>query len=195
MGIQVNDNCVHWNYFIALEQDLLKVSRFIEFAETNFSTYSIELAHLLLASSSEVDVVLKSLCNIKDAAKNHHNINDYKETILGELPELVNETCFIPRYGLELIPWSNWAGENNPIWWRSYNEVKHQRDLHFNKANLKNAINSLAALSIVVLYYYREIIAQTGEDHQFRDVTQKLQPESSLIKLSDDYYFDILIAG
>ena len=56
MGIQVNGNFVHWNYYIALEQDLSKVSRFIEFSEDNFETYSIELAHLLLAASSEVDV-------------------------------------------------------------------------------------------------------------------------------------------
>lgn len=75
MGIQVNGNFVHWNYYIALEQDLSKVSRFIEFSEDNFETYSIELAHLLLAASSEVDVVLKSLCNMKNNQKNHKNIN------------------------------------------------------------------------------------------------------------------------
>ena len=80
MGIQVNGNFVHWNYYIALEQDLSKVSRFIEFSEANFETYSIELAHLLLAASSEVDVVLKSLCNIKNNQKNHKNINHYAHT-------------------------------------------------------------------------------------------------------------------
>ena len=63
MVIKVKENFVHWNYFIALEQDLIKVSRFIEFSQENFNTYSIELAHLLLATSSEIDVVLKALCN------------------------------------------------------------------------------------------------------------------------------------
>lgn len=193
MGIQVNENLIHWNYYIALEQDLSKVSRFIEFADANFGAYSIELAHLLLASSSEVDVVLKALCNIKNPAKNHKNISDYKETIMAELPDLVNETCFVPRFGLELTPWSNWNGENNPFWWCSYNDVKHQRDVHFNKANLKNTLNSMAALNIVVLYYYRELIAQTGKDHQFRDITIKFHPGSSLIKFNDDYYYHSLI--
>ena len=54
MGIQSGRVFLHWNYYIALEQDLAKLSRYIEFAEGNFSTYSIELAHLLLAASSEV---------------------------------------------------------------------------------------------------------------------------------------------
>jgi len=150
---------------------------------------------LLLASSSEVDVVLKSLCNIKNTVKSHRNINDYKETILAELPDLVNEACSVPRFGLELTPWSNWNGESNPLWWSSYNDVKHQRDIHFDKANLKNTLNSMAALNIVILYYYRELLAQAGEDYQFKDVTKKFQPESSLIKFSDSYYYSLLIAG
>ena len=90
MGIQEHGNFVHWNYYIALEQDLAKVSRFIEFSQENFDAYSIELAHLLIAASSEVDVVLKALCNLKNKSKNHKNINDYKETITQELLTLVS---------------------------------------------------------------------------------------------------------
>ena len=192
MGIQVNGNFVHWNYFIALEQDLAKVSRFIEFSDSNFDTYSIELAHLLLAASSEVDVVLKALCNIKKPAKNHQNINDYKETIKAELPDFINDKAFIHRYGLELQPWTNWNGDGNPIWWHSYNNVKHQRDAHFHEANLKNTLNAVTALSLAVLYYYREVFLQE-KDHTFKDVTRRLQPETSLIEFNDSYTFDNLI--
>lgn len=184
MGIQVNGNLVHWNYFIALEQDLAIVSRFIEFSEANFDAYSIELAHLLLAASSESDVVLKALCNIKNPDKDHQNINDYKETIKATLPGLITKNCFIHRYGLKLRPWSNWDGEDNPLWWRSYNKVKHQRDSYFNEANLRNTLNSVTGLSLVVLYYYREIFSQENA-HTFRDVTRRLRPEPSLIEFDD----------
>jgi hypothetical protein len=57
--IDVSKSFIHWNYFLAIESDLENLSRYIEFIDTNFKTYSIELAHLLLASSSEIDVVLK----------------------------------------------------------------------------------------------------------------------------------------
>jgi len=184
VGIQVNGSHVHWNYLIALEQDLEKASRFIEFSESNFNTYSIELAHLLLAASSEVDVVLKALCKLKNPAKDHQNINDYKETIKAELSELVNAKCFINRFGLELKPWSNWNGDDNPIWWRSYNQVKHERGEYFDEANLKNTLNAMAGLSLVVLYYYREVFSQDNA-HTFREVIRRLRPETSLIDFNE----------
>jgi len=53
---------LHWNYFLALESDLDRVSRYVEFTTYNYTTYSLEMAHLLLAAGSEIDVVLKSLC-------------------------------------------------------------------------------------------------------------------------------------
>ena len=52
----------HWNYFLAIEKDLEKLSRYIEFSNDNLDTYSIELTHILLSSSSEVDVIMKQLC-------------------------------------------------------------------------------------------------------------------------------------
>lgn len=192
MGIRENGNFVHWNYFIAIEQDLSKISRFIEFTETNFDTYSIELAHLLLAASSEVDVVLKALCNMKNPDKNHHNINDYKETVKSKLSELVDEKVFIRRYGLELVPWTDWNGDDNPLWWGSYNKVKHQRDEYFGEANLKNTLNSIAALSVVVLYYYREVFNQENA-HTFRDVVSRLAPETTLIGFDRDYSHVFLV--
>lgn len=194
MGIQVNGSHVHWNYLVALEQDLAKVSRFIEFSEANFDTYSIELAHLLLAASSEVDVVLKALCNLKNPEIDHQNINQYRSTVKEHLPNMVAEKCFIHRYGLELEPWSNWVGDENPIWWRSYNKVKHQRNDHFDKANLKNTLNALAALSVAVLYYYKELFSQE-EPLEFRDVTRKLKPETSLVEFNEDYVYHHLIVG
>ncbi|WP_339898060.1 hypothetical protein [uncultured Gilvimarinus sp.] len=194
MGIQVNGSLVHWNYFIALEQDLAKVSRFIEFSEANFNAYSIELAHLLLAASSEVDVVLKALCNLKNPAIDHQNINQYRETIKAGLPDLIVERCFINRYGLDLEPWSNWQGEQNPIWWRSYNRVKHQRDEHFSEANLKNTINAVSGLSLVVLYYYRELFSQNCPV-SFKDVTRKLKPEPTLIEFNSGYVYHNLIVS
>lgn len=195
MGIQVNGNHVHWNYYIALEQDLAKVSRFIEFSEENFGTYSIELAHLLLAASSEVDVVLKALCNIKKTGVVHKNIDAYKETIKAELPDLINEKSYIHRYGLELEPWINWSGETNPLWWRSYNNVKHERNEYFHEANLKNTINSVSALGLAVLYYYREVFSEERE-HSFQEVTARLLPQSSLIEFDDRYtYVNIIAEG
>ena len=177
--IQTTQSKLHWNYFIALERDLEVVTRYVEFCESNFKVYSIEFAHLLFAAASEVDVVAKLLCQRLQPNAPRGNINDYRSILPVELPEIVTTQIFVPRYGLTLTPWDNWrAGENgNPLWWRSYNKVKHERDAHFNQATLKNALNALGALLVLTHHYYRYALVTDGIPPQsHRDTTQDLRP-------------------
>ena len=182
---------LHWNYFIALEEDLEKIARYIEFDEANYDTYSLELAHLLLASSSEVDVVLKALCNMLNPDKDHQNMYDYRTTIMAFIPKLSNEEVTIPRYGLTLNPLINWSNDKKPDWWDGYNNVKHHRDEKFNEANLKHTLNAVASLGLIVLYFYREELANEEDkgstDIDFRDVTKNFHSETSLISFNGDY--------
>ena len=86
---------VYWNYFLALENDLEQIARYIEFAKKNFKTYSIELAHLLLTASSEVDVVIKALCKKINPTAQTKDIDDYKKIITKQLPDMIKEKVFI----------------------------------------------------------------------------------------------------
>jgi hypothetical protein len=52
----------HWDYFLALEDDLAKLARYIHFSTDNLDTYSIEFARLLMASTQEIDVLFKQIC-------------------------------------------------------------------------------------------------------------------------------------
>jgi hypothetical protein len=61
----------------------------------------------------------------------------------------------IPRYNLSFKPWEDWQKQINPNWWTSYNNVKHQRDLHYNEATLETALNSVAGLFCGIMYYFR----------------------------------------
>ena len=175
---------LHWNYFLALENDLEKVARYIEFNNDNFAVYSIELAHLLLASASEVDVVAKEICQL--LGDNPENINGYRTTITSTLPGFVEEEISISRYGLTFKPWSNWkSNENqNPLWWRSYNHVKHERNLYFSDANLKNVLNALGGLLITVFYYYKLKLPLDKEmSFTRRGILEILDPKPSLLKM------------
>ncbi len=155
MAIQENTSLLHWNYFLALEQDVERIARFVEFSSNNFGTYSIEMAHLYLAAASEVDVVTKQLCSMLNAEATPNNIEQYREVIKLHIPEIENSIVTIPRYGLELQPWSNWNNNETPNWWRDHNKVKHNRGEHFALANLKNVLNAMAGLFIVTLHYQR----------------------------------------
>jgi hypothetical protein len=195
--IQATQSNLHWNYFIALERDLEVVTRYVEFGPANFNVYSIEFAHLLFAAASEVDVVAKLLCQRLQPNSPRNNIDDYRAVLLAELPDLTTTQVFVPRYGLRLTPWDNWSHGNNPAWWRSYNHVKHERDAHFDEATLKNALNALGALLILTHEHYRYALAAPGgaAPQSHMDTTEDLQPNSTLLSFSDDYYYQTITTG
>jgi len=179
---------------LALERDLETTSRYIEFIEANFKTYSIELAHLLLASSSEIDVVIKGLCALIAPGEKRENIDDYRKIIKSHLPEFIDESIFINRYGISLKPWDNWLGEVNPNWWRSYNKVKHERDIYFDQANLENVITSMGALLITNYHFYKKQFEnEQGVTFEPKVVIDKLQLKSEFIKLNSSYYYDVVV--
>ncbi|MCH7827205.1 MAG: hypothetical protein IIC75_04405 [Bacteroidetes bacterium] len=194
--IEVKKTTLYWNYYLALEKDLEVVARYIEFSESNWNTYSIELARLLLAVSSEVDVVIKEICKMLDPSARNNNIVEYKKTIKEYLPALISETVYLNRYGLKFQPWIKWDKQDSPNWWQSYNKVKHERNQYYEKANLQNILNAFGALLITNIYYYKaKKEKEENNNVHFKEVTRYLVPESTLLRLAEDYYYDNLIVG
>jgi hypothetical protein len=150
-------NPPYWQYFLAIEDDLLNASRFVEFVSDNYSVYSIEFARLLLLSSSEIDVVAKELCKLLSTDSKCEDINDYQKIILKHYPLFATFEVNIPRFGLSVKPWDAWSQGNKLVWWKAYNDVKHERSKYYNKATLSNAVESVAALFTILLYYYRQL--------------------------------------
>ena len=98
--ITYSDKNIYWNYFISIEDDLYRLSRFIEFDIKNENVFSIELVRLLISSSSEFEVVAKELCNIKDPSKTIKNITDIRGNLLGFFPDICDLEITVPRFGL-----------------------------------------------------------------------------------------------
>jgi len=176
---------MHWNLFISLEDDLEKASKYIEFCLANEGAYSIELAKILMSASSEVDVVMKMIGN--HYGKNLGGINEYRELAQEYFPEISKEMCRLPRFQMQFIPWENWNGDTNPFWWQGYNKVKHVRNIHYDKANLKNCINSVGALMIALVYYHK-----LTSGLSFKEVMELLTPSSRMYKMSEEYYYQLL---
>lgn len=156
MGIHEAPTPQHWNYFLALEDDVIRLSRYIEFTQDNFDAYSLELARILFSAASEVDVVAKQLCAKLDKTSKADNIVKYRKIIRPAFSVLADALVLVPRFGLTLNPWEQWANNSNPVWWTAYNNVKHHRHTHFADASLKNALNSVAGLFVLLLFFYRE---------------------------------------
>ena len=120
------------------------------------------------------------------------NIDQYRKIINRKLPAFAKENVYIPRFGHKLTPWSNWKTGENPLWWRSYNKVKHERNEHFADANLKNVLNSISGLLVAVFYFYKLRFSKTKLIEN-KEITQVLIPESEFLRLDESYYYSHLI--
>lgn len=153
-------NPIHWNYFLTIEKDLEHLSRYVEFAINNYGTFSIEMARLLLVASSEIDVLMKSLCQDFFPDKPIKCIHDFIEQVPFAIPEMHSFRVTIPRHRISFCPWVSLSHEKKddkvPEWWNAYNKVKHQRAMFYQKANLFNTISSIGALFILNLYFYKD---------------------------------------
>ena len=152
MTIQHQTVSPHLNYFGCLEDDLLELSRWVEFCAENESVYSIELARLLMTAAAEVDVVAKALCAAIDKKRGAESIHVYQDVLLHAVPMLPDALVEMPRFGMTFRPWENWNHPKiPPDWWQGNNKVKHQRHTHFDRASLKNVLNAVAALLVLLL--------------------------------------------
>lgn len=193
MAITTTGGKLHWNYLLALDRDMEAVSRYIEFATPNLGVYSIELAHLLFAAASEVDVLAKLVCKQNAPSERPRNIDDYKPIILRAFPDLPTTAAYVPRYGMSFAPWDNWSGTTNPDWWRAYNNVKHERDRHFQEATLKNALNAIGGLMILTFHYYTRAFGNMPSPNlDRRTVTRQLVPSTGLIRFDESWY-DVIV--
>lgn len=166
----------HWNYFLALEQDLDRLARYVDFS-ANDKTYSLEIARLFLGASSEVDVVLKLICKRFVPNSKADNIGAYHPQVTANCPNFTQFEIQIPRYSLRHQPWTNWTGNTPPTWWSDHNKVKHQREKFFERATLKNCLNAVGGLFVAVLHLY-ENEAMNGE-----------LPQSPILFNVEDQYF------
>ncbi len=145
----------HWNYFLAIEEDVVRLSRFVEFSTDNFNTYSTEMTRILMAATQETDVLLHAICA--------HRGNDsdseakYRSFVRRRFPHFVNHKVALAQWELVLTPFEAWSSNGTPVWWTANNKVKHQRGSHFAKGSLENMLNACSALFLTLIYYYDAI--------------------------------------
>ena len=105
-----------------------------------------------MTAAAEVDVVAKALCTAIQRERGAESINVYQEVLIQALPMLPAAQVDMPRFGMSFCPWENWAQPKTPPdWWQGNNKVKHHRGTHFDRASLKNVLNAIAGLLVLLL--------------------------------------------
>jgi hypothetical protein len=170
---------LHWNYLLAIENDLENLSRYIEFDAKNFACFSIEIARILLTSGAEVDVVCKQLCKKLNASSKADSIHQYRDEIIQAFPQISDFNICMDRYGIILKPWEKWQNtKDDPLWWTAYNKIKHERMSEYARANLENVLNAISGLFVVTLYFYKDEASSIGG----------LSPIPKMLQVEEKYF-------
>jgi len=148
----------HWNYFLAVELELLGTARFVEFAPANYGCFSNEFAKLIVLASSEVDSIFSELCRHIAPQESAGKITDYYPILLNKYPRLIDCQLSIDRYQITLQPWQQWTEINRPDWWsKSYNKLKHERSEHLERATLEAALNAVGAQFLALQLFHHAV--------------------------------------
>lgn len=180
-----------WSYYLELERQFLETKRYIEFSENNSKAYSVEYLKLYQAICSEIDTVGKEIAAdvvsgfVVDTNTNIKRWGYNLQKVFGNIKD--DTVIFYDTYTIK--PFENWVYEEYDkklpngkmgkdlrivgqkktiIWWRNYNDIKHQRiglvsgKKNFQLANQKNVVLSLAALFLLEWRYLNYI--NTGGD-------------------------------
>jgi hypothetical protein len=185
MAIISNKTAAHWNYFLSVEADLERLSRFIEFDAQNYPCFSVENTRILISAAAEAEVVCKQICLALTPHASAGNMHKYRDTIVSAFPSIPRFEVLMPRYGLLLKPWDNWSTPPGvPDWWTAYNKIKHHRHTEYHRASLKNVLNAVAGLYVVCLYLYKDK-ARLGE----------LLPSPSILRPNGDRFHSVSVGG
>ena len=164
----------YWNYFLELEEQFLETRRYVDFDVANEKTYSVEYLKLYQAVCSEIDVVAKEIASVMNPnfkIDNSTNITKWGYEIQQQFPNIKLEKVIF-NSSTKIIPFDNWEYEwtitkagkkrlklsegcKTPIWWKNYNEVKHQRiglvtgTKNFQLANQRNLVSAFSALFLL----------------------------------------------
>ena len=150
------------DFYYSTEADLLDVLRIIP-VENHPSTFSPKLYNILQSSCSQVENLLRLLCDRFD-------IKYVKEpdSIYKEYSRLINKDNLLENQRVLILPvfepleqatypFTNEEGSDYPKWWQQYNMTKHRLPEGFKKGNLGNTLNALAGVyALHCMAYYAQ---------------------------------------
>lgn len=169
----------HVDRYYELEEDFLKALKIMPLEiyntpELREKAISIYFAELLLRIGSNIDIILKKMIISKyktiyddklnkinekrkmgkkdPVTKTELKFEDYMELnekcIIGFGRKLSDLDVTIIQTNESIRPFKGWDKKEISVWWSSYNHIKHQAD--FDKANLQNVLEALAALFVLI---------------------------------------------
>jgi hypothetical protein len=145
----------HWDYFIALDEDLWTLRRYIAFEGANLGTYSLECHRIIQMAALETEAVLYQMCKLRsrnadDCQKSPGRTRPFMELlehlkgVLEEHGLELGKICVRYIGSLEVQPFP--SDPSALPWWDAYTALKHRRHEALQRATLQHALQAVGAL-------------------------------------------------
>lgn len=178
------------SYFM-LEEKLKEILNYIEPDEHNLNVFSMELYSLLLRACTEVELNCKLILQANDYNTNHnYSMRDYKKiessSLLSKYKVYIDNWRSIKDDTIiyskkELVPFESFgfSEPKSPSWYHDYNLVKHNREKHMHVATLKNCLNAVAGVLVLLYSQFGALIIHQSSKFYVVDGEWDINPESS----------------
>lgn len=155
-----HERAVMQGQLLSLKQQLEQICRYVHPEKANLKSYSHEIRNLLILACTEVEASFQAILSTNGYTKARLTTADFVK---------LNGAMKLDEYGFGLptypwlpttTPFAGWsaaAPTKTLSWYDAYNEVKHNREVHFPLATLSAAMNAVCATAVL-------ICAQFGHD-------------------------------
>lgn len=166
---------IYWGYYLSIEKMLENTRQYVSPSYNNKDTYSDEFSKIILLSCSEIDSILKFLCELQEIDKNgkYYTIENYA-VFLEQISD-IKDIAYCPFYNsslkedaLVVYPFSLIDSKQkyaNLEWWQNYQNIKHDRIENVELGNLHNAVYAITAHYIVLRIAMDYLEANQGKDY------------------------------
>jgi hypothetical protein len=153
--------------YASIENRLIETFRYVTCNSSNRHTFSYEYASILRDAGSVFGSVIdRSIRRTKTVSK-RLSMEHYGKWLTGlDIPERDDKISKIYSASVDinypikekvLLPFIQLKDDNGKLdWWEAYNDVKHSDIDKFSAGNFENALNSVAALSILLSLFVHD---------------------------------------
>ena len=175
------------NKYVHLEKRLLNSFNYVQLDKDNGTTFSNEFSSILRDSGSVFSSLIDKIYRkVNPNIKKKLFFKDYRKFILNECPNFPFRTISIRMlFPFKLKPYEAFKDLNGiPKWWDSYNKIKHLDIEKRKEGNLKNTINAVGALAILLgeLTRIKDTALFSNIGMIFRPDKRDIQPDRILFQ-------------
>jgi len=146
----------------SLEDDFLKIIKYIPLQESHYNVWSFYLSSILLNTGSTLASFFKNslysrvfdeIDNIAEyRSREDHNMDIFRKVYKAKY-KIERKKIYELKNFTSIIPYGPWNCDGSLDWWNSYTKIKHDRFEYKEKASLKATLDALGGLFLSIVIH------------------------------------------